>query len=160
MTCEGELLRILQSLQKRDGWAHVSERVLREMFEQDTAHAPGQTTITKALDRLGERGWLYQIWVQKGGPVDVGYRDIRVAQSRQERAQFLERRRRHGGRREIATRVQRNAEAIVARLLAGAATPKPAAAPEAHPRLIEARKDAARAELAELAVRWGEPPSG
>jgi hypothetical protein len=157
MTCDRDLLRIVQNLQQREGWARFSERVIRELFEQDTGHAPGVGTIPAALDRLAQDGTLYQIWMQKGGPVDVGYRMVRVAQNRGERRAFVVRRARHKGRREVATRVQRDPGLILEKLLAPKAPPAPA---EPHARLIERRTEAARSALAELGARWErEPPS-
>jgi hypothetical protein len=147
MTCDHDLLRIVQNLQQAEGWARFSERVMREMYEQDTGHAPGVGTIPAALDRLAQDGTLYQIWMQKGGPVDVGYRMVRVAQNRGERRAFVARRARHQGRREVASRYQRDPALILAQLLTPKATAAAAPAAPVRRRLTLAELEAAVARV-------------
>jgi len=136
------LLRILENLQRRWGWSHVTEAGLRQMVCEDTGKMPGVGTLPAALERLSAQGLLYQEWLIKGGVLPngevatAGVRLVRVAASRSERRAFLGRRPKpargrrklRAPRRVMTTGLRVNHRAVF--LLEGAAA-KPAPAPSA-----------------------------
>jgi DNA-binding PadR family transcriptional regulator len=171
MTCDADLLRILQSLQRRHGWAYVSERVLRELFEQDTGHAPGVGTIRAALDRMSAQGILHQVWLLRGGLLPdgrvatAGTRLVRVALSRAERHSFMaraagyERAFREGrARRRRETTTGKVNQAALFQLMSAARDVRRPPAPETGASEFERMREGALAKLAALAPSL-EPPS-
>jgi hypothetical protein len=92
LTCDRELLRLVGNLEKRCGYALVSEDSLRAMFYQDTGHLPGVGTLCAAMRRLEERhGELEVRWIHRGSTMpdgrraDVGVLRIRRARDRNDR---------------------------------------------------------------------------
>lgn len=92
------LLSLIQSLQRKTGYACVSERALRQMIFEDVEKAegrgllPGVSTVTKALRRLEEgSGEVEARWIHRGCPMpdgriaQVGMMRLRVPVNRHER---------------------------------------------------------------------------
>ncbi len=63
---DGPLLRIIASVQRRDGVCHASARGLRKMIGRDTGRMPGVGTVEAALERLEREGLVWQAWLAKG----------------------------------------------------------------------------------------------
>jgi hypothetical protein len=157
-TVDAPLLRLLQNLQARHGWAHVTEAGLRKMLAEDTGLRAGEDTVRQALDRIAAQGTLHQVWLVKGGVMPggevtyAGVRLVRVAMSRAERTSFAARAR---GRREMATgRVNH-------RQLFALMTAQKTLAPPPHPlgelgarRAFEQSRQKQLELAGELAARW------
>jgi len=162
---DAALLRLLCNLQKKHGWAYVSEASLRKMVAEDTGHLPGQDTIRRALNRLEQKqGLLHQVWLVKGGVmpddpeqvVNAGCRLIRVALSRSERYSFLAqarlRAKRRTGRETTTGRI--NHRAMFELMTLQQAAPSPKAEPA--PLVFEIKRRAAHEALS-LFARELEP---
>jgi hypothetical protein len=67
-----QVLRIIASLQRRDGVAAVTEAGIRCLIWQDTGCLPGKDTIKKCIDRLELDGVIGYDWLAKGADMPDG----------------------------------------------------------------------------------------
>lgn len=107
---DGPLLSLISNLQRKTGYACVSERALRAMMHEDTGLLPGVSTLPKALRRLEELGLVEARWIHRACPMpggaiaQVGMMRLRVSVNRHERraiaasARTVDRREGTGGR--------------------------------------------------------------
>jgi hypothetical protein len=157
-TVDTPLLRLVGRLQAKFGRAFVSERSLRAMLFEDTALMAGVSTLPKALTRLGAQGLVVQVWLvagqilPDGSACTHGARLIWCPQNRRQKksaaAHNAKQDRRIGERNRLVP--VGAASALLGKLAAGKALAPVERVADEH----LARREAAKAALAELAALW------